>query len=353
MSEKMMAAVLCGDRDLQYKETEKPSPKAGEVLVRVRASGICGSDIPRVLHKGAHFFPIILGHEFSGEIAALGEGVEGFEIGDRVSGAPLKPCGKCRDCQKGNYSLCKHYSFIGSRENGSFAQYVCIPAQNAIKFDKSVSFEQGAMFEPSTVALHGVLLNECAGGEYVAVCGGGTIGLFTAQWAKIFGAKKVVVIDILDERLELAKKLGADEGFNSTDPDFAEKIKAYTGGRGFGAVYETAGSPVTMKMAFELAANKAHVCFIGTPHTDVTFTPKMWENLNRKEFRLVGSWMSYSAPFPGKEWELTAACFGDGRLKYDDGLVFAKYPLAKAWDAFELYLTPGAVKGRILLVDED
>ena len=163
MSEKMMAAVLCGDRDLQYKETEKPTPKAGEVLVRVRASGICGSDIPRVLHGGAHFFPIILGHEFSGEIAALGEGVEGFEIGDRVSGAPLKPCGKCRDCQKGNYSLCKHYSFIGSRENGSFAQYVAIPAQNAIKFDKSVSFEQGAMFEPSTVALHGVLLNECAG----------------------------------------------------------------------------------------------------------------------------------------------------------------------------------------------
>jgi len=235
MSEKMMAAVLCGDRDLQYKETEKPSPKAGEVLVRVRASGICGSDIPRVLHKGAHFFPIILGHEFSGEIAALGEGVEGFEIGDRVSGAPLKPCGKCRDCQKGNYSLCKHYSFIGSRENGSFAQYVCIPAQNAIKFDKSVSFEQGAMFEPSTVALHGVLLNECAGGEYVAVCGGGTIGLFTVQWAKIFGAKKVVVIDILDERLELAKKLGADEGFNSTDPDFAERIKAEAGGQVFGA----------------------------------------------------------------------------------------------------------------------
>ena len=209
------------------------------------------------------------------------------------------------------------------------------------------------MFEPSTVALHGVLLNECTGGEYVAVCGGGTIGLFTAQWAKIFGAKKVVVIDVLDERLELAKKLGADEGFNATDPDFAEKVKAYTGGAGFGAVYETAGSPATMKMAFELAANRAHVCFVGTPHTDVTFTPKMWENLNRKEFRLVGSWMSYSAPFPGKEWELTASCFADGRLKYDDGLVFAKYPLAKAWEAFEQYLTPGAVKGRILLVDED
>ena len=179
-----------------------------------------------------------------------------------------------------------------------------------------------------------------------------TIGLFTMQWAKIFGAKKVVVIDVLDERLELAKKLGADEGFNATDPDFNEKIKAYTGGQGFGAVYETAGSPATMKMAFELAANRAHVCFIGTPHTDVTFTPKMWENLNRKEFRLVGSWMSYSAPFPGKEWELTAHYFATGELKFDPGFIYRKYPLAEAYDAFMLYKDPSQVHGKIMLINE-
>ena len=350
MSEKMMAAVLCGDRDLQYKETDKPTPKAGEVLVRVRASGICGSDIPRVLHKGAHFFPIILGHEFSGEIAEIGEGVEGFEIGDRVSGAPLKPCGKCRDCQKGNYSLCKHYSFIGSRENGSFAQYVAIPAQNAIKFDKNVSFEQGAMFEPSTVALHGVLLNECPGGEYVAVCGGGTIGLFTAQWAKIFGAKKTVVFDISDDRLALAKRLGADEVINTLAPDYKEKAMALTGGKGYGMVFETAGNPKTIQMGFELAANKAHFCCIGTPHTEVTFTPKMWELMNRKEFRLTGSWMSYSAPFPGKEWELTAHYFATGQLKFDPELIYRTFPLKDGMEAFNLYKTPGAVKGKLMLI---
>ena len=98
----MLQQVMTASGVIEFREIEKPTPKAGEVLVRVRASGICGSDIPRVLHGGAHFFPIILGHEFSGEIAAIGEGVEGFLIGDRVSGAPLKPCGKCRDCQKGN-----------------------------------------------------------------------------------------------------------------------------------------------------------------------------------------------------------------------------------------------------------
>ena len=353
MSEKMYAAVLCGDRDLQYKEIDRPEPGAGEILVKVMASGICGSDVPRVLHHGAHFYPIVLGHEFSGTVAAIGEGVSGFELGERVAGAPLKPCGDCPDCQRGNFSLCKKYSFIGSREQGSFAQYVVIPAKNAVKFPDSVSFEQGAMFEPSTVGLHGVLLNECPGGEYVAVCGGGTIGLFTAQWAKIFGARKVVVIDVIDERLELALDLGADAVFNATDPDFKEKVMAYTGGAGYGGVYETAGSPATMQMAFELAANRAHVCFVGTPHKDVTFTPRMWENLNRREFRLVGSWMSYSAPFPGKEWQLTADCFADGRLKYDERLVAEKYPLSRAYEAFEKYLTPGAVKGRILLMCQE
>ena len=104
-----------------------------------------------------------------------------------------------------------------------------------------------------------------------------------------------------------------------------------------------------MKMAFELAANRAHVCFIGTPHTDVTFTPKMWENLNRKEFRLVGSWMSYSAPFPGAEWELTAHYFANGQLKYDPSLIYKKFPLSEAMDAFNLYTIPGAVQGKLML----
>jgi L-iditol 2-dehydrogenase len=128
--------------------------------VKIKATGICGSDIPRVLNNGAHYYPVVLGHEFAGEVVEIGEGSTGFEIGDRVSGAPLLPCLKCDDCQNGNYSLCRYYSFIGSREQGSFAEYVVIPAQNAVKFSKEIPFEQGAMFEPSTVALHGVFCND-------------------------------------------------------------------------------------------------------------------------------------------------------------------------------------------------
>jgi len=347
------AAVVVANEVVEYQEIEEPQVEPGTIKVKVKASGICGSDIPRVLHNGVHFYPIVLGHEFSGDVVEVGEGVENIKVGDRVSGAPLLPCMKCDDCQKGNYSLCKHYSFIGSRQQGSNADYVVIPATNAVVFDKSISYEQGAMFEPSTVALHGVLCNDYKGGDYVAVLGGGTIGMFTMQWAKIFGSKKVVVFDISEERLEMAKRLGADEVVNTLEEGFMEKAKAITGSKGYGYVFETAGQPVTMRMGFELAANKAHVCFIGTPHVDLTFTPAMWENMNRKEFKLTGSWMSYSAPFPGKEWELTAHYFATGQLKFDPAFVFKKVPMSQAQEAFQMFKTPGLVQGKVLLVNED
>ena len=115
----MHAAVVTANERVEYQEIPEPEVKKGYVKVKVRYSGICGSDIPRVLNHGVHFYPIVLGHEFSGDVVEVGEGVTKVKVGDRVSGAPLVPCMKCGDCQKGNYSLCKHYSFIGSREQGS------------------------------------------------------------------------------------------------------------------------------------------------------------------------------------------------------------------------------------------
>ena len=131
----MKAAVVCANEDVQYLDYEEPTPGPGEVKVKVKCSGICGSDIPRVLHNGVHFYPIVLGHEFSGDVVEVGEGVTKVKVGDHVSGAPLKPCMKCDDCQNGNFSLCKHYSFIGSREQGSNADYVVIPEQNAVVYE--------------------------------------------------------------------------------------------------------------------------------------------------------------------------------------------------------------------------
>lgn len=346
----MKAAVLYGNEDIRYSEVAEPEVRSGTVKVRVRAVGICGSDIPRVLQNGAHYYPIILGHEFSGEVVEIGAGVTEIKVGDRVSGAPLLPCMKCADCQRGNYSLCKHYGFIGSHDAGAFAEYVVLPEANAVPFASSVPFEVGAMFEPATVALHGIFCNEYGGGGNVAILGGGTIGLFTAQWARIFGAKRVAVFDIVPERLQLAKRLGADVGIDTGSPDFMKEAMALTGGRGFDYVFETAGNPVTIQMGFELAANKARYCCIGTPHRDMTFTPKMWEYMNRKEFRLTGSWMSYSSPFPGKEWELVAHYFATGQLKFDEALIFKRFPLEKADEAFALYHNPASVKGKVMLL---
>ncbi len=348
----MKAAVLHAKGDLRYEDYPNPVAGAGEVLVKVKATGICGSDIPRVNSGTAHYFPIVLGHEFSGEVVEIGEGVTTLKPGDRVSGAPLLPCMECDDCQKGNYALCKFYSFIGSREQGSFAEYVKVPERNAVKFDNNVSFEQGAFFEPSTVALHGLWCADYRGGKDVAILGGGTIGLFTAQWARIFGARRVFVFDIDNDRLALAKKLGADVTINTLDQGFKEKAMELTDGNGFGFVYETAGVDITEKLAFELAGNKSSVCFIGTPTRDITFTPRLFENINRKEFKLTGSWMSYSAPFPGSEWKDTAYYFSTGALKFDESLIFKKLPMSKAAEAFNMYNTPGMVKGKILLINE-
>lgn len=348
----MKAGVVHGVEDIRYEEIETPKAEPGKVLVKVKYTGVCGSDVPRVNQGMAHYVPIVLGHEFSGTVEETGEGVTSVKKGDRVAGIPLVPCMKCEDCQKGNYSLCKHYDFIGSHSFGSYAEYVLVPEKNVVKFSDDVSFEKGAFFEPATVALHGLERTDYKGGKNVAILGGGTVGLLTMQWAKIFGAKEVVVFDIVDERLELAKKLGATCGINTLKDGFMEEAKALTGGRGYDYVFETAGNTITMKMAFELAANKAEVCFIGTPTKDLTFTVKEWENINRKEFKLTGSWMSYSAPFPGHEWELVAHCFGTGELKFDDSFIFKKIPLSQIDTAFAMYKTPGAVKGKILIDSE-
>ncbi len=352
MGTNMKAGVVHGKEDIRFEDISKPVPKAGQVLIKVKYTGICGSDIPRVNENACHFYPNVLGHEFSGVVAELGEGVTSLKVGDRVAGVPLVPCMKCIDCESGNYSLCKHYSFIGSREFGSFAEYAVVPERNAVKFEDTVSFEQGAFFEPSTVALHGLRQLDYKGGGNVAILGGGTIGLFAMQWAKIYGANKAVVFDIVEERLELAKKLGATACINSSDADYKQQALDITDGRGFDYVFETAGNTITMKMAMEIAGNKSQVSYVGTPTREITFSVEEWERLNRKEMKLAGSWMSYSVPFPGVEWKLTADMFKSGRLKFDDSLVFKKLPLSQIDKAFEMFKTPGLVKGKIL-IDSD
>ena len=347
----MKAAVLYGDYDLRYEDFPEPEIRPGCVKVRVCACGVCGSDIPRITAGGAHYYPIVLGHEFSGFVTEVGEGVTSLQPGDHVAAIPLIPCMKCRDCQQGNYSQCKHYTFIGSRIQGGYADYVVLPETNALKIDPAIPFEQGALFEPSTVALHGIRRTNYQGGKTVAVLGGGTIGLFTLQWAKILGARTVVVFGRSKQHLAVAERLGADAVISTLDEDFMEQALACTDGVGFDYVFEAAGTPVTMRLAFELAANHSDVCMIGTPVGELTFSQREWELLNRKEFRLTGSWMSGSAPYPGDEWRLTAECFANGKLKYDPAVFHCQIPLQDTEQIVSVLRERSKIKGRVLLLN--
>ncbi len=344
----MRAGVLKAKGKINYEEVETPKPGVKDVLIKVKYTGICGSDIPRVNGDAAHSYPIILGHEFSGEVVEVGENVRSISVGDRVAGAPLLPCMECEYCNNGDYALCEAYSFIGSRRSGSFAEYVVVPEKNAIRFDSSISFEQGAFFEPITVALHGIRRLDFQPGCSVAILGVGNIGFFTLQWLKILGAGHVTVFDISEERLALAKKFGADECINSANQSFLEQLN----GSRFDYVLETAGNTETIKLTFELVKKKGAVCLIGTPTKALTFSVHEWEHLNRKEFFLTGSWMSYSQDFPGEEWTETAKYIRSGDIKIDESLLYKIVPLSEIASAFEMYKTPGTVKGKILIASE-
>lgn len=347
----MNAVVIYGTGDVRYEEYPEPQIAPGMVKIRVKACGICGSDIPRVWKNGAHSYPIVLGHEFSGYITEVGSGVEDLKTGDHVAGVPLIPCMTCKDCMKGNYSQCRHYSFIGSRQQGAFADYVVIPAINAVKLNTAIPWTSGAMFEPATVALHGIKISHYAGGRRVLILGGGTIGCFTLQWANILGASQITVVGRDKEHLALSKELGADFIVSTLDRDYKEQLMQISAQQGFDYVYETAGSTAMMQLAFEMAANQSHVCFIGTPTSDLTFSPRLWENLNRKEMKLTGSWMSCTSPFPGTEWEMTQHFVANEKLKIDPRMIFRQYAMKDAKEAFALFSPGGKVKGRVMLLN--
>jgi len=341
----MKAAVLHGKNDLRYEEIKIPEINDNEVLIKVKATGICGSDKPRVLRDASHYYPNILGHEFSGVVEKIGDDVkEKLEKGDKVSAAPLKPCHKCDSCLKGDYALCNNYSFIGSREFGTWAEYVKVPSKNVVQLPDNVDFTAGAFLEPITVALHGLFLMDFEPLTNVAITGMGTIGLLTLQCAKIMGAKEITVFDIDNDKLEIAKKLGADYTINTKEQNFRDQIDI---DNGFEMVLETAGVPQTELLCLEIAGNKAKVMFIGTPHKDFNITPQQFEHMNRKELTIRGSWMSYSAPFPGKEWELASYYLGKNKIN-TELLIDKEYTLNNINDAFDR-IRNGLDSGKLML----
>ncbi|WP_026959210.1 alcohol dehydrogenase catalytic domain-containing protein [Aliagarivorans taiwanensis] len=308
----MLSIAVKANKKLELTHIAKPEPAADAVIVKVHYSGLCGSDLPRIFHNGAHFYPIVLGHEFSGEVVELGAEVEGLALGDRIACAPLVPCGECSECRAGRYSLCKDYSFVGSRVQGANAEYVQVPAKCCFKLDGSVSSLEGAFFEPLTVSLHAMLMNGGCEGKQVVVVGVGTIGLLAVQAAKALGAASVVAIDIDDAKLDKAATLGADQCINSRTEQSADSIANPE--QSPQLLLETAGHPDTVKLCLAIAGPRATIALIGTLHQDLQMSHQEFGQILRKELNLSGSWMNYSAPYPGMEWQIAKELFANNQI---------------------------------------
>ncbi len=299
----MQAAVLEAAGDLRYETVPVPASLGPrETLVKVMAAGICGSDIGRVMVTGTYRFPTIPGHEFAGVVEAVGAEVTNVAPGDRVAVAPLLPCMQCDACQRGHYSLCDDYGFLGSRTDGGFAQYVRAPARNLVRFPDTIGFEEAATIESAAIILHGIRKIELRAGDSAAVIGIGALGYFAVRLAKLSGARPVIAVDIDEAKLALAREAGADLCLHAADPALHRRIREATGGLGADVVLETAGNNAGRETAIHAARKQGTIVIYGSAHHDVVYKPATFERVLRHELRLVGSWNSYSVPFPGKEW---------------------------------------------------
>ncbi len=309
----LKALKLYGRQDIRFEETAPPAiQQENDVIIKVKAVGICGSDISRYNKLGPYVPGMVFGHEFSGEVVAVGESVTQIQVGDRVAGCPALYCGHCKSCQKAEYSRCENLTVIGSKKPGAYAEYTKLPAENIIKLPDAIDYDSGAMIEPSAVVLHGLYKTNIQPGADVAIVGCGSIGLLAIQWAKIFGAKTIYAIDVDEEKLELAKTLGADILINASQETAYQKLRDWTDG--VDLAIEAAGSPATSAEIFALCRKGGQVLYLGIPYSDVNIERFYFEKVVRNELKVIGSWNGLSAPFPGKEWHTTLHYLNNGQL---------------------------------------
>ncbi len=327
----MKAAILEAQRVMSYQEVPTPTPLPGNVRLQIKATSICGSDIKR--YKSGHrLYPIILGHECGGVVDQVGEGVDQSLLGKHASVAPLIPCFNCVECDRGYYSACPNYSFIGSRQSGSFADYVELPATNLFVVPDQIPFEHVAMIEPSTVARHMVARGDFVAGETALVFGVGSIGLLVVQWLRILKAKLIIGVDISDENLQTARKLGAHATINLLREDVVSEVRKLTGD-GVDVSFEAAGVPQTLEKTIPVTRPRGRVVLAGNQPVDKSIQLSFIENLIRRELSVRGSHMSFSAPFPGHEWTDTVTALMDKSLDMDT-LITHRFSLAEAPEVF-------------------
>ena len=259
----MKAAVWYGENDVRVEEIKKPSIKEGEVLIKVRAAGICGTDL--TIYKGKFPRsrpPLIPGHEFAGEVVAVKNVPSHLKIGDRVVVNPLLFCGRCIACKMGFSNACPKLRLIGVDIDGAFAEFVKASWEKVHKIPSNFPFETAALIEPVAVALHAVKKSTCGIGDLIMVMGAGPIGILVAMIARIAGASQVIVTEVLEYRVKLAKKLGFCV-IDSSKSNVVEKVCEMTKGRGVDVVFDTAAVPQVASQLVSLIRPRGKIVIIG------------------------------------------------------------------------------------------
>ncbi len=303
----MQAWVLHDISNIRHEQAEIPALSKGEVLVRVTAAGICGSDIPRIYQTGAHVAPLIPGHEFSGEVVEVREDSSLDWLNKRVGVFPLIPCRECGPCKMGKYEMCRNYSYLGSRRDGGFAEYVSVPEDNLILLPDSVTNEQAAMLEPMSVAVHAIRRVNPTKEDTVVVEGLGTIGLFITMFLRDMGIQKILTIGNKEFQRTNALALGIDPDsyFDSRLGNVDEWILSKTNNIGSDVFFECVGRSATVSTAVNCGGPAGRVVMVGNPASDMTFARDIYWKILRHQLTVTGTWNSTFNGTEEDDWHYT------------------------------------------------
>lgn len=349
MEGKMRVAVMTGIKEIELTERDIPKPKEDEVLVRVEYVGVCGSD----LHYyeaggiGANIVkpPFVLGHEAGGRVVETGSKVTNLKIGDRVALEPGKTCGRCEFCKTGRYNLCPDVIFFATPPiDGVFQDYVAHPADLCFKIPDNMDTMEAALIEPLAVGFHAARQGNAKAGQTAVVTGAGCIGLVSMMALKAMGVTKVIVVDVMQKRLDKALELGAAAVVNGKDKDTVDEIMRLTDGKGADLVIETAGTEITARQAIHFTKKGATIVLVGYSATGEMTLPLGLALDKELEFKTV---FRYRHIYP---LAIEAVAAGKVNLK---GIVTNIFPLDEVREAMKQSVENKAdiVKSVIKVID--
>lgn len=334
----MKASRFLGNKTFAVTDLPTPHAGPGELVLRNQVCGVCGTDV-HIYHgePGSADVnpPVVLGHEYSGEVVEVGEGVTGFAVGDHVTVDPNIYCGHCAYCQNGKKQLCPSMEAIGVTRDGGFAQYSLIPASQAFKLEPTVPWEAAAMAEPLACCLHGIDLAGIQVGDKVCVVGGGAIGLLMVQLAKLSGASQIVLSEPNEKRRQVGLQLGANAALDPTRPDSQEAFAQVLGG-GANVVIECVGNVSAVKSAFQFACKGATVLLFSVPKVDATFDLPLFD-VYKKELTIKGSFVNPDTH------ARAVALINSGKVDFDP-IITHRFTLDQLPEAIAMQMSDASIK---------